>query len=161
MRKPFRHGAVVATAILGLTAMAAVAAPPQGAKDPVTAPGAAAPATQQSMTARVDQRIKDLHSKLQITAAQEPEWQKFAQTMRDNAQKMDQAFESRIDQMQTMSAMDNMKSYAKLSEEHAQDVQALLPPFEALYASMSQSQKQTADQVFREDANRGAQAQHG
>lgn len=163
MRISFRSGVVVTTAIIGLTAMAAVAAP-AGAKDPVTTTGSqaqVAPATEQSMEAKVDQRIKELHAKLQITSAQEPEWQKFAQTMRDNARKMDQAFETRIDQMQSMNAMDNMKSYAQLSEQHAQDVQALLPPFEALYASMSESQKHTADQVFREDANRGAPAQHG
>jgi len=143
--------------------MAAVAAPP-GAKSPVGAPGSqteAAPATEQSMAARVDQHIKELHSKLQITSAQEPEWQKFAQTMRDNARKMDQAFGARIDQMQSMNAMDNMRSYAQLSQQHAQDVQALLPPFEALYGSMSEAQKHTADQVFREDANRGNPAQHG
>jgi len=163
MRISFRHGAVVTTAIIGLTTMAAVAAPP-GAKSPVGAPGSqteAAPATEQSMAARVDQHIKELHSKLQITSAQEPEWQKFAQTMRDNARKMDQAFGARIDQMQSMNAMDNMRSYAQLSQQHAQDVQALLPPFEALYGSMSEAQKHTADQVFREDANRGNPAQHG
>jgi periplasmic protein CpxP/Spy len=163
MRTSFRNGAVVATAVLGLTAMAAVAAP-QGAKDPITSPGsptATAPVTAQSMAAKVDQRIKELHAKLQITPAQEPEWQKFAQTMRANAQQMDQAFETRLDQMQSMNALDNMKSYAQISQEHAQDVQALLPPFEALYASMSESQKHTADQVFRQDANRGAQAQRG
>jgi periplasmic protein CpxP/Spy len=163
MRMTLRHSAVITTAIIGLTALTAVAAP-QGAKDPVTPPGsqaATAPATTQSMEASVDQRIKELHTKLQITAAQEPAWQKFAQTMRDNAREMDQAFETRVDQMQSMNAMDNMKSYAQISQQHAQDVQALLPPFEALYGSMSESQKHTADQVFREDANRGAPAQHG
>lgn len=169
MRVTFRQSGLITTAIIGLTAMTAAAAPP-GAKDPVTPPTVAgsqasptAPATQQSMEAQVDQRINDLHGKLQITAAQEPAWQKFAQTMRDNARKMDQAFEQRVDQMQSMNAMDNMKSYAHISQQHAKDVQALLPPFEALYGSMSESQKQTADQVFRQDANRGDKAspQHG
>ena len=74
---------------------------------------------------------------------------------------MDQAFEARVDQMQSMNAMDNMRSYAQLSQQHAQDVQALLPPFEALYGSISETQKRMADQVFRDDVNRGAQAQHG
>lgn len=160
MRTQYRHGAVVATAIIGLTTMAAMAAPPQGAKDPVTPPASQSqvtPASEQSMEARVDQRIKQLHAQLQITPAQEADWQKFAQTMRDNARKMDQAFATRVDQMQSMNAMDNMKSYAQLSQQHAQDVQALLPPFEALYGSMSETQKHTADQVFREDANRGPQ----
>jgi hypothetical protein len=123
--------------------------------------GQAAPETEQNMEARVEQRITDLHTRLQITAAQEPEWKKFAQTMRANARKMDQTFEDRVQQMQSMNAMDNMRSYARISQQHAQDVQALLPPFQALYGKMSPSQKQTADQVFREDANRGGQAQHG
>jgi hypothetical protein len=185
----FRHSVLVTTAVIGLSAAAAVAAPP-GANDPVTpapsnsgaqvtptaptqtppgmtntAPGSsqANEATQQSMEARVEQRITDLHEKLQITAAQEPAWKKFAQTMRDNARKMDQTFEQRVDQIQTMTALDNMKSYARVSRQHAEDVQALLPPFQALYSKMSPEQKQTADQVFREDANRGATAgaQHG
>lgn len=187
MRISFRQSAFVTTAIIGLGAMTAAAAPP-GAKDPITppaaanapgapgAPGSAAapaagpgsqatqtePATEQSMEARVDQRITDLHAKLQITPAQEPEWRRFAQTMRENARKMDQTFAKRVEQMQNMNALDNMKSYARISQQHAQDVQALLPPFQALYGKMSQSQKQTADQVFREDANRGrASAQHG
>jgi protein CpxP len=202
MRMSFRQTVFATTAIVGLTAMSGIAAPP-GATDATTpapsagapmrtspvqtapaqaAPGSQgagasgmsngaqdntqaddnAPATRQSMEAQVEQRIEDLHSKLQITAAQEPVWKKFAQTMRDNARKMDQTFEQRIGQMDSMNALDNMKSYARISREHAEDVQALLPPFQALYGKMSQSQKQTADQVFREDANRGAaQAQHG
>ena len=39
---------------------------------------------------RTEQRLADLHSKLQITPAQEPQWQKFAQAMRDNGRKMDE-----------------------------------------------------------------------
>ena len=83
MRTPFRQGAVITTAIFGLTAMAAVGAP-KGANNPVTPPGSqteAVPTTQQSSAARVDQRIKELHTKLRITSAQEAAWQKFAQTM--------------------------------------------------------------------------------
>jgi len=180
MRMSFRQSAFISTAVIGLAAMSATAAPPSAGEPTPVAPPAStpptstppassdgsaanqtAPDTRQSMEARVDQRIQDLHAKLQITAAQEPEWQKFAQTMRDNARKMDQAFESRMNQMETMSALDNMRSYAHISEQHAHDVQSLLPPFQALYGKMSQSQKQAADQVFREDANRGEQAQHG
>jgi len=119
--------------------------------------------TAQSMEAKVDQHISELHDKLQITAAQEPEWKKFAQTMHDNARKMDKTFETRFEQLDTMNAVDNMRSYARVSQQHAQDVQALVPPFQALYGKLTESQKHTADEVFREDANRGNQAreQHG
>ncbi len=200
MRMSFRQGALVTTAIIGLSAMTAAAAPPattdattpaptspmqtspikpapatqgsaatsatpgmsNGAQDNAQANGAA-PDSKESLEARVEQRIDELHSKLQITAAQEPAWKKFAQTMRENARKMDQSFEQRIGQLDNMNALQNMKSYARVSREHADDVQALLPPFKSLYAKMTESQKQTADQMFREDANRGgpAAAQHG
>lgn len=166
MRMKIRDGVAVAVAIVGLSAMA-VAAEPEGANSPMAPPAAqteAGPANQQNMEARVNQHIKDLHAKLQITAAEEPQWQKFAQTMRANARNMDQAFDNRIDQLQSMNALQNMASYSHIAEQHAKDVKALLPSFEALYASMPQSQKQNADQVFREDANRGAaraEAQHG
>ncbi len=193
MRMTFRNTAFVTTAIIGLTAMSVVAAPP-GATDPTAtgtppASSGAPPATSeptanaasptagpqsqqdangtadtaQGMEARVEQRINDLHAKLQITPAQEADWKKFAQTMRDNARKMDQQFEGLMQQLDSMNALENMRSYAKISQQHAQDVQALVSPFQALYGKMSQSQKQTADQVFREDANRGqpSQAQHG
>ena len=36
----------------------------------------------------VEARIKELHRKLHITAAQKPQWDNLAQVMRDNAQAM-------------------------------------------------------------------------
>ena len=55
-----------------------------------------------------------------------------------------------------------MQSYARISQQHARDVQALLSPFQTLYGKLSAAQKQTADQVFRDQANRGeAAAKHG
>jgi periplasmic protein CpxP/Spy len=172
-----RQAAIVTTALIGLTGMANAAI--QDTKDPTaadrSAPGAAAPrvlapsasgnaaqvpGSNDSVTAKTEQRLSELHSKLQITQAQEPQWQKFAQAMRDNGRKMDQTFQSRVQSMATMSATDNMKSYAEISKQHAANVESLIPVFDALYASMSQSQKHTADQVFRDDAHRGDPAQH-
>src|SRR5271166_6106527 len=37
---------------------------------------------------KAEQRIKELHSKLHITQAQEPQWNGLVQVMRDNAQQM-------------------------------------------------------------------------
>ncbi|MBN9562765.1 MAG: Spy/CpxP family protein refolding chaperone [Alphaproteobacteria bacterium] len=110
---------------------------------------------------RVEKRITNLHARLKITPAQEQQWNQFAQVMRDNAKQMDQDYQQRSQRVQEMSALDNMQSYAKLAEAHAQDVQKLVPAFEALYNSMSAEQKHTADQVFRSYAERAHQRHEG
>jgi hypothetical protein len=74
---------------------------------------------------------------------------------------MDETYQSRLQALGSMNATENMKSYARISMQHAQNVENLVPVFDALYASMSDAQKHIADQVFRDDANRGEQAQRG
>jgi periplasmic protein CpxP/Spy len=110
---------------------------------------------------RVEKRIADLHARLKITPAQEQKWSQFTQVMRDNARQMDQDYQQRSQRVQEMSALDNMHSYAKIAEAHAQDVQKLVSPFEALYSSMSAEQKHTADQVFRSYAERAHHRHEG
>ena len=48
-----------------------------------------------------------------------------------------------------MSAVDNMQSYAQIEQQRAQDMQKLVPAFQTLYSSLSDQQKKTADQIFR------------
>jgi len=103
---------------------------------------------------RVERRIKELHGQLQITPAEEPQWNEFAQAMRENARDMDQAFVQRAQQFPTMNAVQNMQSYEQLSEEHAQRVQKLVPAFQKLYDAMPDAQKRVADQVFRANAEK-------
>jgi hypothetical protein len=164
MRTSFRQTVLATTAILGLSgfAFAAAAAPPAAGNPTVVAPAAAPakPAVRQSQESTVEQRIADLHAKLKITPAEQVQWESFAQAMRDNAVAIDQAFQSRVKALPTMTAAENVKSYAELSAEHAKDMQRLVPVFQALYDSMSDSQKHAADQVFRNDANGGAPAKH-
>ena len=81
--------------------------------------------------------------------------------MRDNAQSMDQTFRHRVQTMSAMTATENMQSYAQLATTNAQDVQNCVPVFQALYDSMSDAQKRTADQVFRDDAHHGDHPRHG
>jgi hypothetical protein len=97
----------------------------------------------------VEQRIADLHSQLGITDAQSQQWDAFAQTMRDNAHKTDEAFKDRAQKFHSLSADDAMKSYAQLAQLHADNMQKMAAAFSTLYASLSDEQKQTADKVFR------------
>jgi len=106
---------------------------------------------------RVEQRIKELHAQLHITPAEEPQWEKVAAVMRENAREMDQVFMQRAQQFQTMNAVQNMQSYEQIAEEHAKHLQKLIPAFEDLYNAMPEQQKQLAHQVFRANAQRHAQ----
>jgi periplasmic protein CpxP/Spy len=114
---------------------------------------------------RVQRRIKELHSQLQITPAEETQWNEFAQVMRGNARDMDQAFMQRAQQFPRMNAVQNMQSYEQLSREHAQRVEKLVPAFQKLYDAMPDRQKRLADQVFRANAEkhmgRAAQSHSG
>ena len=103
---------------------------------------------------RVENRIKELRAQLHITAAEEPQWNQFAEVMRDNAREMDQTLMQRGQQFQTMNAVQNLQSYGQLAEAHAQRVQKLIPAFENLYNAMPEQQKQLADQVFRGNAEK-------
>jgi protein CpxP len=103
----------------------------------------------ETMQNLVERRITDLHSKLHITADQSQQWDQFAQVMRDNAKQMDQGYQQRAEKLASMSAVDNMQSYAQIEQQRAQDMQKLVPAFQTLYASLSDQQKKTTDQLFR------------
>ena len=89
-------------------------------------------AADNGVEARVEARIKDLRAKLHITPAQEPQWDQFAQVMRQNARDMNQAGMNRAQQIPSMNAVQDMKSYQQLAEAHVQRLQKLIPAFEAL-----------------------------
>jgi len=57
-----------------------------------------------------------------------------------------------------MSAVDDLRSYQKLADAHADGLKKLVPAFEALYNTMSQDQKKTADAVFAEHEKRPQRA---
>jgi hypothetical protein len=97
----------------------------------------------------VEARIKELHRKLHITAAQKPQWDTLAQVMRDNAQAMSDLKKQRAADAQAMNAVDVVKSYESVIEAHEDGMKKFVPPFEALYNTMSDAQKKTADSLFR------------
>ncbi len=100
----------------------------------------------------VERRIADLHSRLHITPQQTQQWDQFAQVMRDNAKAMETIYQQRAEKLGSMTAVDNMQSYAQIEQERAQDMQKLVPAFQTLYGSLSDQQKKTADQMFRDYA---------
>jgi len=105
----------------------------------------------------VDHRIRALQSQLGITEAQMPLWSAFAQAMRDNAAATDELFTQRAGAVATMNAPDNMHSYAQIARAYADNTEHLATAFDSLYASLSDTQKQAADTMFRQQSTAAAQ----
>lgn len=154
-------------ALLTILALALPAA--ANAQSTVTpAPGAApaAPATPPGTTATkrpprhsmsgIDRRIADLHKRLMITPAEEPQWKQVADIMRQNEEAVAAAVKDRVEHVKTMNAMENLQSFQKIADAHDQGLQKLIPAFQTLYDSMSDAQKKNADEVFRAVAQRRA-----
>jgi len=136
-----------AAAFLGAVALAgpALAASSSVAATPIATESAAKPTHMD----RVEKRIGDLHAKLHISAAQESQWASVAQAMRDNAKSMDTLIKERTANAKAMTAIDDLRSYAKLAEAHEDGLKKFIPVFQALYDSMSDEQKKNADATFR------------
>jgi len=142
----FAQSAVPVAPIPPTAAPTAPAAAPSGSATPSAATQAA-----------VDQRIRTLQSQLGITEAQLPLWSAFAQAMRDNAASTDALFTQRAASVSAMSATDNMHSYAQIARAYADNTERLATAFDSLYASLSDTQKQAADTLFRQQATAAAQ----
>jgi hypothetical protein len=97
----------------------------------------------------VEARISDMHKRLSITPDQEPQFKTYVDVLRSNAQAMHDLFQERA-QAGGESALDRLHWYAKLTSAHADAVNKLVPPFEALYQSLSDKQKKAADAEFRQ-----------
>lgn len=100
---------------------------------------------------RTELRIKDMHTKLKITTAQEEQWAKVALAMRDDAKTMDALTQARVEHAKDMSAVDDLKSYGEIADAHASGIKKLTPVFAVLYSGMSDVQKKQADALFRHD----------
>jgi hypothetical protein len=48
-----------------------------------------------------------------------------------------------------MNAVEHMKFHSQITQAHLDQMNKLIPPFEALYASMSDEQKNITDTTFR------------
>lgn len=126
--------------------MGAPAAPSATQQAPMLAPTSTKHATRSPSD--IEARIKSLHDRLHVTAAQEQQWSQVAQVMRDNAESVNKMIRERNAKLRTMSAVENLNTYAEIAKTHADGVKKLASAFDSLYASMSESQKKSADAVF-------------
>jgi len=98
---------------------------------------------------RTEDRIKQLQGALKITEEQEVLWNNMTQVMRENAKEMDALTKDRGEVAKTMNAVEQMKFHSQLTEVQLNHQKKFIPPFEALYAGMSDDQKKITDTLFR------------
>jgi hypothetical protein len=112
-------------------------------------PATTEPAPMAAKANPVEARIKELHNRLHITAAQQVQWDNLVEVMRNNAKTMMDLQKQRAQDAKSMTAVDAVKSYAAVIEAHEAGMSKFVPAFQALYDKMSNTQKKIADSMFK------------
>lgn len=163
----FTHPIVVSAPLLRSVAIAALmgatmlATPLSAARaqQTVAAQDQAAAGATETKGETVEQRITNLHAALRITPAEDAKWNAVAQAMRENAASMDTLVASnRTTAPQSMSAVEDLKTYQKFAEAHVAGLKNLIASFSTLYDAMPDAQKKVADQVFNTTRDEAARS---
>ena len=102
-----------------------------------------------SAVEHTEARIKELQGALEVTEDQKPLWSNLTLVMRDNAKNMDALTKDRADNKKMLNTVEYMKYQSQITETRSEQLKRFIPPFEALYASLSDEQKTTIDALFR------------
>jgi hypothetical protein len=102
-----------------------------------------------SAVEHTEAQIKQLQGALKITKAQEELWSNLTKVMRENAKDMDAFTKARAENIKSTNAVEHMKLHSQITAAHLDQLKKLIPPLEALYASMSVEQKKSTDTIFR------------
>lgn len=111
------------------------------------------PVVRTSAVEYAETQIKQLEGALNITEAQKESWNNLTRVMRENAKDMD-AFtdthtKERAESTKTMNAVERMKFHSEITKMQLDQLEKLIPPFEAFYSGMSDQQKNITDLVFQ------------
>lgn len=100
----------------------------------------------------VERRIAELKSQLKITAKEESDWNGVAEAMRANAKDMETLIQEtrREGPRDHRTALQDLQTYAKFADAHADGLKRLTSAFETLYNAMPADQQHHADAVFRQ-----------
>ena len=97
---------------------------------------------------------------MNITPAEEAQWNGVAQAMRENATAMDKLVATnRTTPPQNMTAVQDLETYRLLAQAHVDGLKNLSSAFSTLYDAMPDAQKKNADQVFQTFGQKG-RAEH-
>jgi hypothetical protein len=106
-----------------------------------------------SAVEHIEAQIKQLQGALKITEDQKELWDNLTAVMRENAQEMDELTDSltkeRAESTKNMNAVEHMKFHSQITQAHLDQLEKLIPPFEAFYDSLSDQQKNITNMVFQ------------
>ena len=150
LRTNFRVGRRVMAASLAVASLLpsgapSRAAPPISGPAPEHRPLSVLPVQAAMSAPNVEANIAQLHQRLQITPAQEPRFAALTNVMRANAGMI-----PNTPPPANPNAVEGLQFAIQAGEQELVGLKQLLPPLEALYASLSPTQQRTADQVFRQ-----------
>lgn len=150
IRKAALPALTLAVALAGTAGVGALTARDADAQATTAAPQAQAQPERRFDPGRhVEGRIAFLKAELKITDSQAPQFERVAQAMRDNAKEMSQLREQRrADRDKPRSAIESLEARARFGELRTQQTQRFLTAFKPLYASLSDEQKKTADELI-------------
>jgi hypothetical protein len=113
---------------------------------------------------RLEERLTRIRAALQITEAQQGEWDQFANVLRKHAREMDQRIQSRMAQRDQagaqrperlqMSAIERLERQQQRLAQRSARLNEVVDAAKPLYAAFSPEQKQIADQMLSRDGHR-------
>jgi hypothetical protein len=120
---------------------------------------------------RMEARLASIHKTLNITDAQQAQWEDFANVLRKHARDMDQRIQSRMAQRgepgartperPQVSAIERLERQQQRLAQRSARLDEVLTAAKPLYAALSPEQKQLADQMLSRDGERrGHRGQH-
>lgn len=115
-------------------------------------PGATAQKSHEDHRARpsrIEGRLAFLETELKITDAQAPQWNAFADVLRqqDKARR-ERREQHRASRNADSTALERFERRQQASEAHAEELKSFLAAFRPLYAALDEQQKKTADDLF-------------
>jgi hypothetical protein len=96
----------------------------------------------------IEGRIAFLNAELAITDAEAPQWSAFADALRERAKTMRDSMTNMMKTDQPANAADRTDAMVKLMSAHLEGMKTIAATEQALYAVLSDSQKETADELL-------------
>lgn len=143
----FRPISLATASAMAAALIAGTFAPATAQPAPSSLPAVAAIPSAKADT--VEERITTLKAALKVAPDQETRWNAVATAMRDNAAAMNKLVTAkRAVAPESMTAIDNLKTYQEFTQAHLDGLKNLTAAFVALYDAMPADQKKNADMVF-------------
>jgi LTXXQ motif family protein len=144
--------------------LATAGAPLIAAAQTAGAPGAAQQQQRHApheRPSRIEGRIAFLKAELKITDAQTAQWNALADTMRkDDAARRERMHQARATHAGAPNALDALAKREQSAEARVESVRSFAAAFRPLYASLSDEQKRTADELLGRHGGPGGHGGH-